>query len=404
VQSKKAEFEGKNRSDRPLDAAYRSSVRANSARLRDGEIMTTKINGTPVGACNRVGTFDDDDVRWEAVVRKDRAADGVFFYSVTTTGVYCRPCCPARLPRRENVAFHETAGQARQAGFRPCKRCRPNEASLDLRQSEIVTRACRRIETAEEIPSLADLAAFVGVSQSHFHRMFKAVTGVTPKAYAAGRRAQRVRNELTEGTTVTEAYYRAGFNSSGRFYAHSTRQLGMTPSAFRAGGTGADIRFAVGACSLGSILVAASDKGICAISLGDDPDLLARDLQDRFPKANLIGADEAFDRWVAQVVGFVENPTVGLSLPLDIRGTSFQVRVWEALRQIPLGSTVSYAEVAKRIGQPAAVRAVAQACGANPLAVAIPCHRVVRNDKSVSGYRWGVERKAELLRRESNAR
>jgi AraC family transcriptional regulator, regulatory protein of adaptative response / methylated-DNA-[protein]-cysteine methyltransferase len=379
-------------------------AKVNSRRFRDGEIMTTEINGIAAGTDGeRVGAFDDDESRWKAVVQKDRAADGVFFYSVTTTGVYCRPCCPARLARRENVSFHETVGQARRAGFRPCKRCRPDDVSLDKRQSEIVTRACRLIETGEEIPNLADLAAALDVSQYHFHRMFKAVTGLTPKAYAAGHRAQRVRNELTEGTTVTETYYRAGFNSSGRFYATSTEQLGMTPSAFRAGGTGIDIRFAVGECSLGSILVAASDKGVCAILLGDDPDALARDLQDRFSKANLIGGDETFDRWVAEVVGFVENPSVGLTLPLDIRGTSFQVRVWDALRQIPPGATVSYAEVAKRIGQPTAVRAIAQACGANPLAVAIPCHRVVRNDKSISGYRWGVERKTELLRRERTA-
>jgi AraC family transcriptional regulator, regulatory protein of adaptative response / methylated-DNA-[protein]-cysteine methyltransferase len=380
------------------------SAKVSSARLRGGGIMTMETNGVATTTSGvKVDAFNDDESRWKAVVQKDRAADGVFFYSVATTGVYCRPCCAARLPRRENVAFHETAGQARRAGFRPCKRCRPDDAPLDKRQSEIVTRACRLIETAEEIPNLAGLAAAVGMSQYHFHRVFRAVTGVTPKAYAAGHRAQRVRDELMEGTTVTETYYSAGFNSSGRFYASSTEQLGMTPSAFRAGGTGADIRFAVGECSLGSILVAASDKGVCAILFGDDPDTLARDLQDQFPKANLIGGDETFDRWVAQVVGFVEDPAVGLALPLDIRGTSFQIRVWEALRQISPGTTVSYAEVAKRIGQPTAMRAVAQACSANPLAVAIPCHRVVRNDKSISGYRWGVERKAELLRRESTA-
>jgi AraC family transcriptional regulator, regulatory protein of adaptative response / methylated-DNA-[protein]-cysteine methyltransferase len=243
----------------------------------------------------------------------------------------------------------------------------------------------------------------VEMSPHHFHRVFKAITGVTPKAYAAGHRAQRVRDELADGASVTKAMYNAGFNSNSRFYATSTEQLGMTPSAFRAGGSGVDIRFAVGECSLGSILVAASDKGVCAIFLGDDPDALTRDFQDRFPEANLTGGDEAFDRWVAQVVGFVEDPAVGLALPLDIRGTAFQIRVWEALRKIPFGSTTSYAEIAKQIGRPSATRAVAQACGENPLAVAIPCHRVVRSDESVSGYRWGVERKAELLRRERPA-
>ncbi|MDB5308271.1 MAG: O-6-methylguanine methyltransferase [Gemmataceae bacterium] len=347
--------------------------------------------------------FSDDKSRWQAVVQRDRTADGTFFYSVKTTGVYCRPHCSARLANRENVAFHESREQARRADFRPCKRCRPDDASLLDRQRAVVTRACRLIEEAETPPSLAGLSAAVEMSPHHFHRVFKAITGVTPKAYAAGHRAQRVRDELADGASVTEAMYNAGFNSNGRFYATSTEQLGMTPSAFRAGGPGTDIRFAVGECSLDSVLVAASDKGLCAILLGDDPDALTRDLQDRFPEANLAGGDEAFDRWVAQVVGLVEDPAIGLTLPLDIRGTSFQVRVWEALREIPFGSTASYAEIAKRIGRPTATRAVAQACGANPLAVAIPCHRVVRSDESLSGYRWGVERKTELLRRERPA-
>jgi AraC family transcriptional regulator, regulatory protein of adaptative response / methylated-DNA-[protein]-cysteine methyltransferase len=238
------------------------------------------------------------------------------------------------------------------------------------------------------------------MSRFHFHRVFKIVTGVTPKAYAAAHRAQRVREELTQGAKVTEAIYSAGFHSNGRFYASSTEQLGMTPTEFRSGGDGATIRFAVDECSLGSVLVAAADKGVCAIFLGDDPDALARELQDRFRKARIVGGDSTFDRWVAQAVGLVEKPARGLDLPLDIRGTAFQVRVWEALRQIPPGSTASYTEIAQRIGQPKAARAVAQACAANPIAVAIPCHRVVRTDESLSGYRWGVKRKAELLKRE----
>lgn len=347
--------------------------------------------------------FSDDESRWRTVVERNPNADGFFVYSVKTTGVYCRPHCSARLANRENVTFHDSPEQARRAGFRPCKRCRPDCASILDQQHAAVTRACRLIEEAETPPSLADLSAAVDMSPHHFHRVFKAIAGVTPKAYADGHRARRARDELAGGASVTEAMYNAGFNSNGRFYATSTGQLGMTPSAFRDGGAGASIRFAVGECSLGSILVAASDKGVCAIFLGDDPNALARDLQDRFPEAHLTGGDDAFDRWVAQVVGLVEDPAAGLALPLDIRGTAFQIRVWEALRKIPFGSTASYAEIAERIGRPAATRAVAQACAANPLAVAIPCHRVVRSDQALSGYRWGVERKAELLRRERPA-
>jgi AraC family transcriptional regulator of adaptative response/methylated-DNA-[protein]-cysteine methyltransferase len=344
-----------------------------------------------------------DKDRWAAVVRRDPAADGSFYYSVSTTGVYCRPSCAARLPLRENVQFYATTAEAEKAGFRPCKRCRPNEAPRAERQAAAIAKACRTIEQANELPDLNSLAAAAGLSRFYFHRVFKQITGLTPKAYAAAHRAHRVRDELTRTSTVTEAIYEAGFNSSGRFYATSSQVLGMTPSDFRAGGTGASIRFAVGECSLGSILVAASGKGICAILLGDDANALARDLQDRFPKANLIGGDAEFERWMAQVVGFVEAPCLGLELPLDIRGTAFQRRVWRALAEVPAGSTASYAEIAKKLGSPKAVRAVAQACAANTLAVAIPCHRVVRTDGALSGYRWGVERKRALLEREARA-
>jgi AraC family transcriptional regulator of adaptative response/methylated-DNA-[protein]-cysteine methyltransferase len=348
-------------------------------------------------------SFLNDDERWEAVKRRDRAADGHFYFSVRTTGVYCRPSCAARLPRRENVRFHATSADAERAVFRPCKRCRPNEAGLAERQASVVAKACRQIQEADEMPSLDALAEAAGMSRFHFHRIFKAHTGVTPKAYADAHRARRMRHELTRSGTVTEAIYGAGFNSSGRFYAAAPDRLGMTPTEFRAGGNGASIRFAVGQCSLGSILVAATDKGVCAIQFGDDPDALVRDLQDRFPKAQLIGGDREFEQLVAKVVGFVEAPAQGLDLPLDVRGTAFQQRVWQALREIPAGSTASYAEIANRIGAPKAVRAVAQACGANALAVAIPCHRVVRNDGALSGYRWGVERKRALLTREAAA-
>jgi AraC family transcriptional regulator of adaptative response/methylated-DNA-[protein]-cysteine methyltransferase len=273
----------------------------------------------------------------------------------------------------------------------------PKNARL---RGSVVVKACRIIEASEKEPSLETLAAAIGHSPSHFHRVFKATTGLTPKSYAAAHRAHRVRQGLASGTTVTEAMYNAGFNSSGRFYEKSTGMLGMTPSRYRAGGVREEIKSAVGQTSLGAILVASSTKGVAAILLGDDPDELVRDLQDRFPRAHLIGADREYESLVARVVGFVEQPQMGLNLPLDVRGTAFQRRVWQALQQIPVGVTVSYAEVARRIGLPSAVRAVAHACAANNLAVAIPCHRVIRNDGSLSGYAWGVERKRVLLDRE----
>jgi AraC family transcriptional regulator of adaptative response/methylated-DNA-[protein]-cysteine methyltransferase len=347
--------------------------------------------------------FSDDESRWQSLVDRNSAADGEFVYSVKSTGVYCRPTCPSRLALRENIRFHATCEEAEAAGFRACKRCKPAGESIAEHQSSIVARACRIIEESGEIPNLDDLARSVGMSSYHFHRVFKAQTGLTPRGYAVAHRTRRVRDELTRRETVTEAIYGAGFNSNSRFYESSDEVLGMTPRTFRDGGTGTTIRFAIGESWLGAILVASSEKGICAILLGDDPEALVRDLQDRFPKADLIGGDKDYEQLVARVVGFLENPSSGLDLPLDIRGTAFQQRVWEALRQIPAGSTASYAEIAGRIGQPKSVRAVAQACGANYIAVAVPCHRVVRTDGALSGYRWGVERKAQLLRREQGA-
>ena len=340
------------------------------------------------------------DPRWAVLVARDHRADGTFYYSVATTGVYCRPSCGSRLPNPRNVRFHETAADAARAGFRPCRRCRPDQPSLIQVHAARVAEACRLIETAEKTPTLAALAKRARLSPYHFHRVFKATTGVTPKAYAAAHRAKRVRDELAGSRTVTEAIYDAGFNSSSRFYEASGQFLGMSPTDYRAGGAEAEIRFAVGQCSLGSVLVAQSTRGVCAILLGDDPETLVRDLQDRFPRATLIGGDKAFEQTVARVIGFVENPALGLDLPLDVRGTAFQQRVWAALRRIPVGSTASYAEIASRIGAPNGVRAVARACGANSLAVAIPCHRVVRTDGALSGYRWGVQRKEKLLARE----
>jgi AraC family transcriptional regulator, regulatory protein of adaptative response / methylated-DNA-[protein]-cysteine methyltransferase len=345
--------------------------------------------------------FTTDEARWAAVLRRAPQADGHFLYSVRTTGVYCRPSCASRRARRENVRFHRTPSEAEAAGFRPCRRCRPAGASLVQQRAAAVAKACRLIEAAETPPDLDALAAAAGMSRFHFHRVFKAVAGVTPKAYTAAHRARRVRDELSRRVSVTDAVYGAGFNSSGRFYATAGDVLGMTPTSYRSGGAGASIRFAVGECSLGSILVAASDRGVCAILLGDAPGPLVRELQDRFTKARLVGGDRRFERLVATVVGFVEAPGLGLDLPLDVQGTAFQQRVWRALRRIPAGATVTYQEVARRIGAPKAVRAVAQACASNALAVAIPCHRVVRSDGALSGYRWGVERKRVLLSREA---
>lgn len=341
------------------------------------------------------------DPRWCSVLARDHAADGSFVYAVRTTGIYCRPSCPSRRAKPENVAFFPSCEAAETAGFRACRRCRPKGTGLQRQHAAVVAEICRTIDAAEEPPTLEALAEEAGMSPFYFHRVFKAVTGVTPKAYAAARRAERVRAELAApGTSVTSAIYGAGFNSNGRFYEASDGMLGMTPTAWRAGGADTEIRFAIGECSLGAILVALSARGVCAIAFGDDPEALVRDLQDRFPRARLVGGDPDFERLVARVVGFVEAPGVGLDLPLDLRGTAFQQRVWQALREIPAGETTSYAEVARRIGAPRSVRAVAQACGANAIAVAIPCHRVVRNDGALSGYRWGVERKEALLRRE----
>ena len=351
----------------------------------------------------RLAAETTSDPRWAAVVARDPAADGTFVYSVRTTGVYCRPSCRARPARPENVRFHSTCGDAAAAGFRPCKRCKPDQASLAEQHAAMVTSACRVIEASSKAPGLETLAAQAGMSPFHFHRVFKAVTGLTPRAYAIAHRGKRVRKELERSSTVTRAIYESGYNSNGRFYAGSQDVLGMTPTTYRAGGANAGIRFAIGECALGSILVARSDRGVCAILLGDDPDALARKLEERFPRAVLIGGDAEFEQLVAKVVGFVEAPALGLDLPLDVRGTAFQQRVWQALREIPAGKTASYAEVAARIGAPGAVRAVAQACGANGLAVAIPCHRVVRTDGTLSGYRWGVERKRALLEREAQA-
>jgi AraC family transcriptional regulator of adaptative response/methylated-DNA-[protein]-cysteine methyltransferase len=344
-----------------------------------------------------------EDPRWARVLARDKAADGRFWYSVSTTGVYCRPSCPSRAANPKNVQLHDSLESAKATGFRSCRRCKPDGPSTDTEHARLIAKACRVIEGSEEEPSLEELARTFGLSPSYFHRLFKTATGVTPKDYAAAYRAKKLREGLAAGSSVTEAIYDAGFNSSGRFYAKSTGMLGMTPSRYRAGGLNEEIRFAVGQTHLGAIVVASSKKGVAAILLGDDADALVRDLQDRFPRARLTGADPDYEAMIARVVGLVEAPELGLDLPLDVRGTAFQRRVWQALQEIPVGATVCYAEIAQRIGASKAIRAVAGACPANNLAVAIPCHRVVRNDGAISGYAWGVERKRSLLEREASA-
>jgi AraC family transcriptional regulator of adaptative response/methylated-DNA-[protein]-cysteine methyltransferase len=342
----------------------------------------------------------ENDPRWRAVVTRDRSVQGQFVYGVRTTGIYCPPGSTARLPRPENVEFFDTPAQA-EAGYRPSRRATAVQAGLDGQHAAWVADACRHIAEAEQPLTLHALAERAGLSPWHFHRVFKSVTGLTPKGYAAAHRGQKMREKLADNGSITDALYDAGFNSNSRFYETSDKLLGMTPTAYRKGGSRNEVRFAVGECSLGSILVAQSTRGVCAILLGDDPQQLVRDLQDRFHSATLIGCDSAFEQLVATVVGFIEAPGVGLDLPLDVQGTAFQQRVWQALGQIPPGSTASYAQIAERIGAPKSFRAVAQACGANWLAVAIPCHRVVRSDGALSGYRWGVERKQVLLEREA---
>ena len=341
------------------------------------------------------------DPRWAAVLARDGKADGHFFYAVSTTGVYCRPACGARHPRPENVSFFATLAEAEAAGFRPCRRCQPDQPPLAERHAALVTTLCRHLEQAETPPSLAVLAHEAGFSPWHLQRIFKAATGLTPRQYGAALRTHRVQARLTRGETVTEALHGAGFGSASGFYAHSTELLGMAPGRYRAGGADAHIHYAVGHSSLGCVLVAASPAGICAISLGDGPEALVEELHARFPQARLMGGDPAFESMLARVIERVEDPASAAALPLDIRGTAFQQRVWQALQAIPPGSTLSYTELARRIGAPGAVRAVASACAANLLAVIVPCHRVVRNDGALAGYRWGIERKRALLDREA---
>lgn len=342
-----------------------------------------------------------EDQRWTAVEQRDKSTTGQFVYAVKTTGIYCRPGCSSRLPRRLNVSFFDNPRLARLAGFRACKRCRPDQDEADLPHAEAIRIACELIEQAEQPPTLDQLAAAVDYSPAHFQRLFKESLGVTPKAYAATRRAHRVRESLRHESSVTAAVYSAGYSAPSRFYDESTEVLGMKPSEYRDGAKGVSIRVAVTPTSLGMLLVAATERGLCAIELGDSEDELLSGFRERFPAAD-VDTSPSFKAMVSDVAQLVDQQRPDISLPLDIQGTAFQRQVWEALRAIPTGTTTTYTELANKIGRPKAVRAVASACAANKLAIVIPCHRVIRSDGHLGGYRWGIERKEALLEREKS--
>jgi AraC family transcriptional regulator of adaptative response/methylated-DNA-[protein]-cysteine methyltransferase len=346
-------------------------------------------------------TLATDDPRWSAILRRDAQADGRFVYAVRTTGVFCRPSCPSRQPRRENVLCFATCDDAQRAGYRACRRCVPTAAPGESPAARAIVRACRLIEESGAMPGLDQLARAAGLSPTHFHRVFKRTVGVTPRGYAEFVRTKRLHDTLKGEQTVFESIAAAGFGSIGRAYAGAGATLGMSPAQYKAGAPGLVVRYAVAHCSLGWLLVAATERGVCAIEFGDSADALREHVAEYFPGAERRDDEAAFASLVAAVVALVERPRHGPELPLDIQGTAFQRRVWEALRAIPCGSTASYAEIAEQIGRPSAARAVARACATNPIAVAIPCHRVVRQDGDLSGYRWGVERKQALLEREA---
>jgi AraC family transcriptional regulator of adaptative response/methylated-DNA-[protein]-cysteine methyltransferase len=340
---------------------------------------------------------------FDALTKRDGRADGAFFYAVKTTGIYCRPSCAARTPRPENVAYYATTQAAETAGYRACKRCRPDQPPRAETEAALVAAACRRIETADTAPDLATLAAEAGSSASKFQKMFKQLIGITPKAYAAAHRASRLRGALRQPGSVTAAIYESGFNAPSRFYEAAPAALGMSAAKFRSGAAGETIAYATAPCSLGTVLAARTATGICAIFLGDDPIALKAQLAATFPKAEFSQAREDFSADLTAIIAAIDG-TQEFSLPLDIRGTAFQRRVWQALRDIPAGRTVTYTELAVQIGAPkTAVRAIAAACAANRHAVAIPCHRALRADGTLAGYRWGLSRKRALLGAEESS-
>jgi AraC family transcriptional regulator, regulatory protein of adaptative response / methylated-DNA-[protein]-cysteine methyltransferase len=339
-----------------------------------------------------------EETRWRAVETRDASFNGIFFYGVRSTGVYCKPSCPSRRPRRAQVVYFDSQGEAEAKKFRACRRCRPRDTRL-----EMVEQACRLIEAAtpeEGWPSLAALGQTLGVSRYHLQREFKKIVGVSPRQYGVAHRIKQFKSRIKKGESVIDAMNEAGYGSSSRLYEHTDAELGMTPASYARGGAGAQIAYTIAACDLGQILVAATGRGLCAVRLGDSAAELEATLRAEFPEAEINHDSHALGEYVEAILRHLAGQQTSLELPLDVRATAFQRRVWEELRRIPFGSTRSYRQVAESLGQPTAVRAVAGACAANPIALVTPCHRVVREDGSLSGYRWGTERKAKLLAQE----
>lgn len=347
-----------------------------------------------------------DDQRWQATLNRDPASDGAFVYAVTTTGIYCRPICPSRRPRRENARFFDLPGAAEAAGFRACKRCRPEAAEIQDPQVRAVQQVCEMIEAEmadgeEGLPTLNRLAVEVGLSPHHLQRTFKRLMGISPRDYADARRLDRFKQGLKSGVGIAEATYDAGYGSSSRVYEKSNGRLGMTPATYAKGGRDMRIAYTVADCRLGKLLVAATERGVSAVYLGADPAEMVAALEAEYPRAEIREDGSALGRWVTALVGFLDADGPHPDLPLDLRATAFQRRVWQELTRIPYGETRSYGEIAAALGQPKAVRAVARACATNPVSMAIPCHRVIGADGGLRGYRWGVERKEALLEMEA---
>jgi AraC family transcriptional regulator, regulatory protein of adaptative response / methylated-DNA-[protein]-cysteine methyltransferase len=335
--------------------------------------------------------------KWQQVIARDARQDGRFVFAVRTTGIYCRPSCPSRRPRRDSVEFFPTPNEAERAGYRACLRCKPTEISSQARR---VAQARQILDNAEGVVTLPQLSTQVGLSPFHLQRLFKRATGLTPREYQSARRMQHVKHGLRQGDDVTTALYDAGFGSSSRLYERAPQHLGMTPGEYKRGGAGANITFAIAPSPLGRLLVAATERGLCAVRFGENATDLERDLRTEFHAAALHRDDVRMKQYVEALLGVIHGENTIIDLPLDVRATAFQRKVWEKLRQIPRGETRSYSDIAREMGNPAAVRAVARACASNPVALAVPCHRVVRSDGDLAGYRWGVARKRKLLRLE----